>query len=112
MENDVGKSGEGILVKEELCKSVVKIQKGGRMMTMCLIFWEKIIRVICVYAPQSGKPATQKNKFYDELIYEWDIKGTKELTLGIGNFNGHVKKNVDGFESVHGGNDRGAIFGR
>ena len=63
-----------------------------------------MIRVICVYTPQSGKPDIQKSKFYDELVHEWDLKGTKELTLGIEDFNGHVGKKVDGFEGVHGGN--------
>ena len=77
------------------------------MMTMCLIFREEMIQVMCVYAPQSEKPDIQKDKFYDELIYEWDMKGTKKLTLGIGDFNGHVGKKVDEFESVHGGNGIG-----
>ena len=31
------------------------------------------------------------------------MKGTKEFTLEIGDFNGHVGK-VDGFEGVHGEN--------
>ena len=60
------------------------------MMTICLIFLEEMIQVICVYAPKSGKPNIQKDKFYDELVVEWDIRGTKELTLRIGDFNGHV----------------------
>ena len=51
-----------------------------------------MIRVICVYTPQSGKPDIQKSKFYDELVHKWDLKGTKELTLGIEDFNGHVGK--------------------
>ena len=51
-----------------------------------------MIREICVYAPQSRKPDIQKDKFYDKLVHEWGINGKKELTLGIGNFNGHVGK--------------------
>ena len=35
------------------------------------------------------------------------MKGTKELTLGIGDINGHVGKKVDGFEGIHGGNGIG-----
>ena len=35
------------------------------------------------------------------------MKGTKELTLGIGDFNGLAGKKVDGFEGVHGGNGIG-----
>ena len=61
-------------------------------MTMCLIFREEMIQMICVYAPQSGKPDTQKDKFYDQMIHEWEMKGTKKLTLGIGDFNGHIEK--------------------
>ena len=30
--------------------------------------------------------------------------GRKDLTLGIGDFNDHVGKKVDGFEGVHGVN--------
>ena len=57
-----------MLVKEELCESVVEIHT---MMTMCLIFGEKMIQVICVYAPQSKKPDIKKDKLYDELVHEW-----------------------------------------
>ena len=32
------------------------------------------------------------------------MKGTKELTLGIGDFNSRVGKKVNGFEDVYGGN--------
>ena len=35
------------------------------------------------------------------------MKVTKELTLGIGDFNCHVGKKMDGFEGVHGGNGIG-----
>ena len=38
------------------------------------------------------------------------MKGTKELTLGIGDFNGHVGKNMDRFESVHGENGIGKEY--
>ena len=59
--------GQG-LVKEELCKSVVEIwRRNNTMMKMCLIF-EKIMQVIYVYVPQSGKPDI-KNKFCDELVH-------------------------------------------
>ena len=66
-----------------------------------------------MYASQSGKPDVQKDKFYNEMIHEWVIKGRKELTLGSGDFNGDVGKKIDGFEGVHVGNENwGAKFGR
>ena len=81
--NDVGKGGVGILVKEELCENVFEISRSDRMITICLMYGEEMIQVICVYAPQSGKPDIQKNKFYIELVHELDMKGTKELTLVV-----------------------------
>ena len=71
------KGGVQILVKE-VCESIVEIRRSDKMLTMCLIFGEAMIHMICVYAPQSGKLDIQKDKFYDELVCEWDMKGTKE----------------------------------
>ena len=48
-----------------------------------------------------------KNNFYDKLVHEYDMKVTKGLTLGIRDFNGHVRKQMDGFESVYGENGIG-----
>ena len=107
MENDVGKGGVGILVKEELCESVVEIRKSDKMMIMCIILGKEMLWVICVSEPQSRKQDKQKNKFHDELVHKWDMKDTKELTMGIGDFNDYVGKKVDGFEGVHGGNGIG-----
>ena len=42
LENDTGKNGVGILVKEELHESVVDIHKrSNRMMTMCILCGRK-----------------------------------------------------------------------
>ena len=70
LENDAGKGSVGILVKEELCESVVEIGRSDRMTTMCLIIGEEMIRAIFVYTPQSGKPDIQKNKLYEYLVHE------------------------------------------
>ena len=75
---DTVKGGVGRLAKEELCESVVEIYRSDRIMTMCFIFGEEMIQVICVCAPQSGKSDKQKDKFYDEQVNEWDMKGTKK----------------------------------
>ena len=58
-------------------------------MTMCFILYVS-------KQPKSEKPDIEKNKFCDELVHKWDMKGTKELTLGIKVFNDHVgKRRVD-----------------
>ena len=75
-EEDTSYGGQEIILEKVVLEywsrseSVAKIQRSDRMVTMCLIFGEKMIQVICVYAPQSGKPDIQKENFYDELVYE------------------------------------------
>ena len=34
---------------------------------------------------------------------EWDLQNPSEVVLGLGDFNVHVGRRIDGFEGVHGG---------
>ena len=49
----------------------------------------------------------EKEHFYDDLRSEWDLHSVGALVLGMGDFNGHVGKRVEGYEDVHGGNGIG-----
>ena len=100
--NDVKIGGEGILVKEELCEKVVEVRRRcDRVMTIELMCEEEVVRVICACAPQSGKPDPEKERFYEEMAREWSVANENELMLGLGDFNGHVGKCVEGFEGIH-----------
>ena len=55
------------------------------------------------YAPQSGKPDAEKERFYEEMAREWSMANPNELVLGLGDFNGHVGKCAERFEGIHGG---------
>ena len=60
-ENDDKTGGVGILVKEELCENVVEVRRRcDRVMAIELVFGEEVGRVICAYAPQSGKSDAEK----------------------------------------------------
>ena len=37
------------------------------------------------------------------MASEWDLQIPGEVVLGLEDFNGHVGRRIDGFESVHGG---------
>ena len=94
----------GILVKEELCEKVVEVRRRcDRVMGIGLVFGEEVVRVICAYAPQSGKPDSEKELFYEEMAREWSMANANEMVLGLGDFNGHVGKCAEGFEGIHGG---------
>ena len=45
----------------------------------------------------------EKGQFYDEMKDEWSVKSNDDLVLGLWDFNGHVGKEIEGFEGVYGG---------
>ena len=94
--NDDKIGGVGILVKEDLCEKVVEVRRRcDRVMAIGL--------VICAYAPQSGKPDAEEERFYEEMTREWSVANENDLVLGLGDFNDHVGKCAEGFEGIHGG---------
>ena len=64
-------------------------------MTVVMTLEEEVVRIICVYGLQSGRTGAEKGRFYD-LRNEWDLYSMGELVLGMGNFNGHIGKWIEG----------------
>ena len=61
--------------------------------------------MVCKVAELHG---AEKEHFYDDLrSAEWDLQSARELVLGMGDFNGHVGKQIEGYESVQGGKELG-----
>ena len=102
--NDAGFGGVGILVKEEISGNVVEVRrKSDRVMAIVLTLGREVMRVICAYGPQSGRPDAEKVHFYDEMGSKWDLGSSSEIIVSLGDFNGHVGKYAEGFEGIHGG---------
>ena len=57
-----------------------------------------------MYGPQSGRTDSKKERFYGDLGSEWDVHSVGELVLGMGDFNGHDGKRIEGYEDGNGGN--------
>ena len=96
--------GVGILVREDLCMNVVEINKiSDRVMVVVIIFGKKVVRIVCAYAPQCGRSMSEKEKFYKEMARRCEVENANEVLICLGDFNGHIGKEVDGFEGVHGG---------
>ena len=106
--NSSGIKGVGILVKEELCEKVVDVRiKSDRVMVVVLAFEKQVIRVISAYELQAGRPLEEKHRFYDELAGEYELQNPSKVVFLLGDFNGHVGKEIEGFEGVHGRNGIG-----
>ena len=98
--NDAKFGGVGILVKEEISGNVVEVRrKSDRVMAIVLTLGRAVMQIINAHGPQSRRP--EKVRFYDEIVSEWDF-GSSNKIVSLGDFNGHVRKCVEGFEGVHG----------
>ena len=88
---------------------VVEVRRrSDRVMTVVMVLEEEVLRIICVYDPQSGRTAAEKEHFNDDLRSEWNLHSVGELVLlGMGEFNGHVGKQIEGYMGVHGENGIG-----
>ena len=83
-------------MEEELCKKVVEVRRrSDRVMTVVMMLEEEVLRIMCM--------VQRVEHFYDDLRSEWDMQSVGELVLGMGDFNGHVGKRIEGYEDVHGG---------
>ena len=88
--NNAGFGGVGILVKEEISENVVEVtRESDRVMAIVLILGREVMRIICAYGPQNGRPDAEKVHFYDEMASEWDLGGSSEIIVSLGDFNGH-----------------------
>ena len=69
--NDAVFGGVGILVKEEISGNVVEVRrKINRVMAIVLTLGREVMRIICVYGQQRGRPDKGKVCFYDEMTSE------------------------------------------
>ena len=58
--NQEGHVGIGVSVREELYDKVVEARRvNDRVMSLAIVF-EEVLRVVCAYAPQSGKSMEEK----------------------------------------------------
>ena len=60
-------------------------------MAIVLTLGKEVMRIICAYGPQSGRPDAEK-VCYDEMASEWDLGSSSEINVSLGDFNGHVEK--------------------
>ena len=76
---------------------------SDRVMTVVVVCEDDVLRLICGYATQGGRSLEEKQSFYDELEYEWDMRSVGELVMCLSDINGHVGRHTDGFNGVHEG---------
>ena len=102
--NSEGTNGVGFLLAEKWAGSVFDVQRpSDRIILLKLIIGKTVYAFISVYAPQSGRPVTEKDHYYDQLNAVVAKIPLNEVLIPGGDWNGHVGSTADGFDEVHGG---------
>ena len=70
------------------------------MMTLDVVFEENVLRLICGYAPQSGRSLEEKQYFNDKLKCEWDMHSAYDIVVFMGDLNGHIDWHIAEFNGV------------
>ena len=100
---EFAEAGVGILVEEELTKSILGVNyKSERLMIMKLDMDGRMLHVISAYAPQTGRPVADKDAFWNEFYEEIRKIPEDEMIWFGGDLNGHIGREVGGYETVHG----------
>ena len=64
---------------------------------------------LSVYAPQAGLQKAEKDRFYDQLQSVMARIPASEVLIPLGDWNGHVGADSNGFEEVHHGKGFGVL---
>jgi exonuclease III len=100
---DDGTGGVGVMVKELMNKVVEVRRKSARVIVVVMVIAKVTVRVISGYAPQQGRMEEEKDQFYDDVSEEIGQAASDEFVMLLGDVNGHVGANAEGYEGVHGG---------
>ena len=88
---------------EEWTKGVVSVDRvSDRLLAVKLVMGEELVVVISAYGPQTGCEEGEKEKFIEELGQLVGKTEEGELLLVCEDLNGHVGKESEEFEEVHG----------
>ena len=106
--NNQGTSGVGVLLAEKWVDKLYDIKRlSDRIMLIKLLVGEAVLKVLSVYAPQTGLEESTKDAFYDSLQTVISELPDKEIVIPCGDWNGHVGREAAGYEGVHGGSGYG-----
>ena len=102
------RNGVGVIVAEKWTKGVVSMDRvSDRLMAVKLVMDEELVVIISACGPQTGCEEGEKERFMeepDELVGKTE---EGELLVVCGDLNGHVGKETEGLEEVHGGHGYG-----
>ena len=106
--NSQGLGGAGILLAESWIEKVFEVQRiSDRIILIRLILGKAVFTFLSVYAPQTGLPDSDKERFYDQLQSTIAKIPAAEMLIPVGDWNGHVGADSGVYNEAHGGHGFG-----
>ena len=98
-----GRHGVAIILREQLTSYVSRYsQVNNRIMKISIKTRQGKIALMRVYAPQQGRPQEEKENFYQTLQQVADSCDVDEDVVVMGDLNGHVGTDRQGYEACLG----------
>ena len=91
-------------MRMDVAKKIVEVKRvNERLMAVKMAWGRKLVNIVSAYAPQMGRPAEEKDKFWWDLMeVVANMEKGEEVIIG-GDLNGHVGEHAEGYEEAHGG---------
>ena len=101
--NEIENGGVGIFVAKKWIEKVLEVKLVRDRLMMIKLHTDKRTSVLVSdYANQQGLANDKKDRFYENIIQLIASVNEKDMVIIGGNLNGHVVKDIDGYDGVHG----------
>ena len=83
--------GVGIFVAQKWVDSVVSVERHSeRVLVLKMVLGDCLLNVFTVYAPHSGKPDEEKERFWNEVFHLASCILQNEMVAFSGDMNGYI----------------------
>ena len=104
-----GFGGVGILIEKKWIDKIISVVRvDHQIIHIRILIGKLIINIFRVYAPQTGLSTEEKDSFYTNLLTHVSAVPSTEYLMLCGDFNGHVGRDTESFDRIHGGHGFGS----
>jgi len=95
---------DGAEIFRKWVHSVVSVKMHSeRVLVLKMVLDDCLLNVLTVYAPHSGKPDEEKERFWNEVFHLVSCIPQNEMVVFAGDMNGHIGSSNVGYDGTHGG---------
>ena len=102
--NEIGNGGVGTFVAKKWIEKVLEVKLVSDILMMIKLHTNKrTVVAVSDCANQQGLTNDEKDCFYENIIQLIASVNEKDMVIIGGDLNGHVRKDIDRYDGVHGG---------